>query len=166
MRRVDRWLAVLRVVAGLWFLKGAVTKVSVAWADGVVPYPRASARGIETMPALLTRYAAEHPWPAYRAYLLETVVPNSAFAHVTALAEVAVGLSLRVGAFTVAGATAGAMQVIFYGFAVQHLSPSQRGFHLVLFFVMLACAAAGAGRTWGVDAWLRRRSARGGVPFA
>jgi hypothetical protein len=37
------------------------------------------------------------------------------------------------------------------------MSPGQQGFHLVLFFLMLAFFFARAGRSWGLDGWLARR---------
>ncbi len=80
------------------------------------------------MPKLIERYAAENPFPAYKAFLLGTVAPNESFAHLTALGEVAVGLSLAFGLFTVLGASFGALQVIFYGLAVQHTARDSRAF--------------------------------------
>lgn len=166
MRHPERWLAVLRITVGLWFLKSIATKVSIALAAGFLPVPVASDRWIETMPKLLARYAAENPFPAYKAFLLGTVVPNQAFAHLTALGEVAVGLSLVLGLFTEVGAVAGALQVIVYGLAVQHMSPGQQGFHVMLFAMMVAFLFARAGRTWGLDALLARRGGRGSrAPF-
>jgi len=162
-RYPDRWLAVLRITVGVWFLKSILTKVSVALVGGFLPVPVASARWIETMPTLIARYAADNPFPAYRGFLLGTVAPHQAFAHLTALGEVAVGLSLVLGLFTEVGAAAGALQVIFYGLAVQHMSPGQQGFHVMLLAMMLAFLFARAGRTWGLDGWLaRRRSDLGG----
>jgi hypothetical protein len=38
------------------------------------------------------------------------------------------------------------------------MSPGQQGFHLVLSFLMLTFFFARAGRTWGLDAWLTRRT--------
>lgn len=159
MRHTERWLAFLRVVVGLWFLKSLLTKITVALAWGIIPLPVASPRWQETMPLLLTRYAEGHPLPAYRSFLLETVAPNPVFAHVTALGEVAIGLSLTLGLLTPIGALAGATQVLLYGAAVQHVSPSQQGFHLLLLALMLAFLFARAGRVWGVDAWWRARQA-------
>ena len=104
MRHAQRWLAVLRLTVGLWFLKSLFTKVSIALVAGFVPIPVASDRWIAMMPKLITRYAAENPFPAYRAFLLDTVVPNHIFAHLTALGEVAVGLSLTLGFLTEVGA--------------------------------------------------------------
>ena len=158
MRHAQRWLAVLRLTVGLWFLKSLFTKVSIALVAGFVPIPVASDRWIAMMPKLITRYAAENPFPAYRAFLLDTVVPNHIFAHLTALGEVAVGLSLTLGFLTEVGAVFGAVQVICYGLAVQHMSPGQQGFHVMLFAMMIAFLFSHAGRTWGLDAvlWGRR----------
>lgn len=94
MRHAQRWLAVLRLTVGLWFLKSLFTKVSVGLIAGFIPVPVASDRWIATMPQLIARYAADNPFPAYKAFLLGTVVPNHAFARLTALGEAAVGISL------------------------------------------------------------------------
>ena len=157
MRAPEQWLAVLRVVVGLGVLKSLFTTLTLTLAWGVLPVPAASPRWIETMPRLLARYAAENPFPGYKAFLLGTVAPSPAFAHLTALGEVAVGVSLTLGLFTRLGALAGAAQVIFYGLAVQHMAPGQQGFHVMLLAMMLAFLFAGAGRRWGLDGWLRRR---------
>src|SRR5436190_9001786 len=104
MRYPNRWLALLRIVVGAWFAKSLFTKIGFAMIGGVIPVPAASDRWIATMPKLLARYAADNPFPAYKAFLLDTVVPNHAFAHLTAFGEVAVGLSLMLGLLTVLGA--------------------------------------------------------------
>ena len=163
MRHPDRWLALLRITVGLWFLKGVVTKLAITVVAGVLPVPVASERWIETMPRLIARYAAENPFPVYKAFLLDTVVSNPAFAHLTALGEVAIGLALALGLFTEVGAAFGALQVVFYGLAVQHMSPGQQGFHVMLFAMMVACLFAHAGRTWGLDGWRARRRIHRGV---
>jgi YVTN family beta-propeller protein len=157
MRHPERWLAVLRITVGLWFLKSIFTKVTIGVIAGFIPMPMASARWIETMPKLITRYAADNPFPGYKAFLLGTVVPDQAFAHLTALGEVAIGLSLTLGLLTVIGAGFGALLVITYGLAVQHTNPSQQGFHIMLFAMMVAFLFTRAGWTWGVDGWLARR---------
>ena len=157
MSHPQRWLAVLRLTVGLWFLKSIFTKISIGLMAGFIPVPEASPRWIATMPKLIAKYAADNPFPAYKAFLLGTVVPNHTFAHLTALGEVAVGLSLTLGLLTEVGAIFGAVQVIFYGLAVQHMSSGQQGFHVMLFAMMIAFLFAHAGRTWGLDAWLWRR---------
>ena len=158
MRAPERWLAVLRIVVGLWFFKSILTKVTITLAWGFLPVPAASGRWIDTMPKLVARYAAENPFGWYKEFLLNTVVPNNhVFAHFTGLGEVAIGFALTFGFLTVLGAFFGVIQVILYGLAVQHMSPGQQGFHVMLFAMMVAFLFARAGRRWGVDTWLRQR---------
>jgi len=157
MRYPDRWLAVLRLTVGLWFLKSLFTKLTVGLVAGFIPVPMASDRWVATMPKLIARYAADNPFPAYKSFLLDTVIPNHAFAHLTAIGEAAIGISLVLGLLTELGAVFGAAQVIMYGLAVQHMSSGQQGFHVMLFAMMIAFLLAHAGRTWGLDAWLSNR---------
>ena len=159
MRHPDRWLALLRLTVGLWFLKSLFTKVSVTLVAGIIPVPVASERWIATMPKLIAKYAADNPFPAYKAFLLDTVVPNHAFAHLTALGEAAIGISLTLGLLTEVGAAFGVLQVILYGLAVQHMSSGQQGFHVMLLAMMISFLFAHAGRTWGLDGWLWPRLA-------
>jgi len=162
MRAPQRALAALRVVVGLWFLKSLFSKLTVALAWGFLPLPAANGRWMAVMPKLLGRYAADNPIGWYRAFLLDTVIPNShVFAHLTALGEVAVGISLTFGFLTVLGASFGALQVIFYGLAVQHMSSGQQGFHVMLISMMLAFLLTRAGRSYGLDGWLQQRSRSG-----
>lgn len=161
MRSPQRALVMLRVVVGLWFLKSLFTKVTIALAWGFVPVPAANGRWLAVMPKLLAKYAADNPIGWYRDFLLHTVLPNAhIFGHLTALGEAAVGLSLTFGFLTALGASCGLLQVVFYGLAVQHMSSGQQGFHVMLFFMMLAFVLTRAGRYWGVDAWLLRRYPR------
>jgi uncharacterized membrane protein YphA (DoxX/SURF4 family) len=161
MRVPDRWLAVLRIVVGLWFVKSLFTKLTIVLAWGFLPVPAATPRWIGVMPKLLARYAADDPIGWYRSFLLDTVIPNShVFAHLTALGEVAVGLSLTLGVVTVLGAFFGFFQVLFYALAVQHMSSGQQGFHVMLGAMMIAFFFARAGRCWGIDSWLVRRYPR------
>jgi uncharacterized membrane protein YphA (DoxX/SURF4 family) len=154
MSHPERWLAALRLTVGLWFLKSLFTKLTVGLVAGFIPVPMASDRWIATMPKLIARYAADNPFPAYRSFLLDTVAPTHAFAHLTAIGEAAVGISLTLGLLTELGAVFGALQVIMYGLAVQHMSSGQQGFHVMLLTMMIAFLFAHAGRTWGADSWL------------
>ena len=78
------------------------------------------------------------------------------FAHLTAWGEVAVGVFLTLGLFTGLGSLIGLVLVLAYGLAVQWMSPTQQGFHIILFALMLAFFFARAGRRWGCDASLAR----------
>src|SRR6266851_9986831 len=74
-RSPDRWLAVLRIVVGLWFLKGVATKLSVTLAWGFLPVPAASERWLHTMPILVAKYANGKPIGFVKDFLVQTVLP-------------------------------------------------------------------------------------------
>lgn len=158
MRAPEKWIAVLRMVVGLWFFKSIVTKIGIGLLGGFIPVPVASARWQAVMPKLIAKYAADNPFPSYKAFLLDTVVPHShVFATLTALGEVGIGIALLFGLLTRLGAVFGLIQVLFYGFAVQQQSSGQQGFHVMLFAMMVVFLFACAGRRWGVDVKLRER---------
>jgi uncharacterized membrane protein YphA (DoxX/SURF4 family) len=158
MSHPAEWLAVLRIVVGLYFVKSLVTKMSITMLGGVLPVPMVSERWIEVMPKIVTRQASENPLAFYKHFLETTVIPNShLFAQLTAWGETVVGIGLTLGLLTGAASLVGLFLVANYGLATQWMSPGQQGFHLVLFFLMLTFFFARAGRTWGLDAWLARR---------
>lgn len=152
------WLAVLRIVVGLYFVKSIVTKMTVVLLGGVLPVPAVSARWMEVMPKIVTRQASENPISFYKHFLESTVLPNSGmFAQMTAWGETVVGIGLALGLLTGMASVIGLVLVINYGLATQWMSPGQQGFHFVLFVLMLAFFFARAGRAWGLDGWLARR---------
>jgi thiosulfate dehydrogenase [quinone] large subunit len=156
MRSPERWLAVLRIAVGVWFLKALWTKLAITLAWGVLPVPTASDRWIQAMPTLLARYADGNPLGFFREFLQHAVIPNAVlFAHLTAFGEVAVGLGLTFGFLTSLAAAIGLVLVVNYGLATQWMTPNQQGFHLLLAVSMVAFLAARAGRQWGLDGWLR-----------
>ncbi len=150
-----QWLAVLRIVVGLYFVKSLVTKMSIVLAGGVIPVPMVSERWLGTMPKLVAKQAAENPIAFYKHFLDGTVLTHSdLFAHLTAWGETVTGLGLTLGLLNGLAATVGLILVINYGLASQWMSPGQQGFHLVLFFLMLTFFFSRAGRTWGLDGWI------------
>ena len=161
MRYPERGIAVLRIVVGLWFLKGIFTKLGVVFLGGFLPLPTASDRWVATMPKLLTRYADGNPIEGYKQFLLDTVVPHShVFGNLTAFGEVTVGLGLTFGLLTVLASLVGIGLVTVYGLATFWQTPNQQGFHIVLFACMVVFMTVRAGRTWGFDGWLRSRHPR------
>ena len=158
MTHPAQWLAVLRIVVGLYFVKSLVTKMTLVTLGGVLPIPVVSARWLEVMPKIVTRQASENPIAFYKHFLDATVLTNSnLFAQLTAWGETVVGIGLTLGLLTGLASLTGLVLVVNYGLATQWMSPGQQGFHLVLSFLMLAFFFARAGRTWGLDAWLARR---------
>ena len=153
MSHPDRWIAVLRFVVGLYFVKSVVTKMSVVFLGGVLPVPAVSERWINVMPNIVAKQASQNPLAFYKHFLEGTVLTHpELFAQLTAWGEAAVGLGLTLGLLTGVSSLIGLVLVTNYGLATQWMSPGQQGFHLVLFALMLAFFFARAGRTWGLDA--------------
>ena len=151
MEHPAEWLALLRIVVGLYFAKALFAKVTFSL------LPHTSARWLTAMPALVAKQADGNPLAWYHDFLVNTVLPHARlFAHLTAWGEVAVGVLLTLGLFTGLGSLIGLVLVVAYGLAVQWMSPTQQGFHFVLFGLMLAFFFARAGRRWGIDASLAR----------
>ena len=152
------WLALLRIVVGLYFVKSLITKMGFVMLGGVLPLPAVSERWLTVMPKIVAKQASENPLTFYKQFLEGTVIPHSSvFAQLTAWGETVTGLGLTLGLLTGLASLAGLILVINYGLATQWMSPGQQGFHLVLFFLMLAFFFARAGRSWGIDGWLARR---------
>jgi uncharacterized membrane protein YphA (DoxX/SURF4 family) len=155
------WLAVLRIVIGLYFVKSLVTKMTIVLLGGLVPLPAVSERWLMVMPKIVAKQASENPLAFYKQFLEGTVLPHSSiFAQLTAWGETVAGIGLTLGLLTGVASLVGLLLVINYGLATQWMSPGQQGFHLVLFFLMLAFFFARAGRTWGLDRLLARRNPR------
>lgn len=161
MDHPEEWLAVLRIVVGLYFVKSLVTKMSIVLLGGVVPIPAVSERWLTVMPKIVAKQASENPLAFYKQFLEGTVLQHSSvFAQLTAWGETVTGIGLTLGLLTGLASLVGFILVINYGLATQWMSSGQQGFHLVLFFLMLAFFFARAGRTWGLDRWLVRRLPR------
>jgi uncharacterized membrane protein YphA (DoxX/SURF4 family) len=158
MSRPAEWLALLRIVVGLYFVKSLVTKMSVVMIGGILPIPVVSERWLTVMPKIVAKQASENPLSFYKHFLEGVVLPNSnLFAQLTAWGETVVGIGLTLGFLTGLASLVGLVLVVNYGLATQWMSPGQQGFHLVLFFLMLAFLMGRAGRTWGFDRWLAKR---------
>jgi uncharacterized membrane protein YphA (DoxX/SURF4 family) len=162
MSAPEAWLALLRVVAGAWFLKAVWTKLAWELAWGVLPYPTVSARVIGFHPKRVAEFAAGNPIGWYKDFLEQTVLPNaSLFATLQVWGEVAVGIGLTLGFLTRLTALVGLYLAVNFGLASQWMSFGQQGFHLLLVTSMVIFIGAGAGRAWGLDALLLRRAGPG-----
>src|ERR1051325_10987148 len=156
MRSPERWLAFLRIAVGIWFAKAIFTKLSITLAWGFLPLPTASDRWIHVMPLLVTKYADGNPVGFFREFLQATVVSHGTlFAQLTAFGEAAVGVGLLFGCLTTLASAIGLLLVLNYGLAVQWQGSSQQGFHYMLIATLVVLLAVRAGRTWGVDGWVR-----------
>jgi uncharacterized membrane protein YphA (DoxX/SURF4 family) len=151
------WLALLRIVVGLYFVKALWQKLELL--GGLIPIPMSSGRWIETMPKIVARQAAENPILWYKQFLEGTVLQHPAlFAHLTAVGEAAVGIGLTLGLLNGLSSAVGLSMALAYGLATQWMSPGQRGFHIVLVAAMIVFFGARAGRRWGLDELIARRN--------
>jgi uncharacterized membrane protein YphA (DoxX/SURF4 family) len=153
-----RWIVVLRIAIGLYFIKALWTKLDVVLLGGFAPFVQVEHRWVDAMAAIVARQAAGNPLPAYKAFLQDTVLTHSVlFADLTAWGETLVGISLVFGLMSGLGALVGFLLSVNYGLASQHLSPASFGFHYVLVVVMALLFLARSGRAFGLDAWIARR---------
>ena len=151
----QRWIVLLRVVVGFWFLKAVWTKLTVAWLFGVIPYPAVSPRFVGFHPKRVAEFAAGNPVEWYKQFLEGTVLPKAAvFATLQTYGEVAVGLGLVLGLLTGLAAPIGLCLALNFGLATQWMSFGQQGFHLFLVTSMIVFLGTRAGRVWGLDGWL------------
>lgn len=161
MSNPDKWLAFLRIVVGLYFVKSLLTKMTIVLAGGFVPVPAVSDRWIGVMPKIVAKQASENPIVAYKQFLEGTVLTHpELFATLTAWGETAVGIGLTLGLLTGVSSLVGLLLVTNYGLATQWMSPGQQGFHIVLVALMISFFLARAGRTWGLDARIAARRPR------
>jgi thiosulfate dehydrogenase [quinone] large subunit len=157
----ERWIALLRVVVGAWFLKAVWTKVTLGTLAGVVPFPVVTQRFLDFQPRRVAEFAAGNPVGWYRDFLEAVVLPHAAlFATLQAYGEVAVGIGLCLGLLTGLAAAVGLVLTLNYGLATQWMSFGQQGFHVLLTTSMIIFLGCRAGRVWGLDAWLVRGAGR------
>jgi len=158
MSHPSRWLAVLRILVGLYFVKALWTKLDLVFLGGFFPWLGVEPRWIEAMPQIVTRQAAENPILWYKAFLEHTVLPNSVmFAKMIAWGETLVGLGLTLGLFAGLAAIGAFWLSLNYGLASQHMAPASFGFHYMLLSVLPVLFLARSGRAWGLDGWLAWR---------
>lgn len=158
MSHPSRWLAVLRILVGLWFVKALWSKMDLVFLGGFFPFLGVEQRWIDTMPVIVAKQAAENPILWYKAFLEQTVLTHSAlFAQMTAWGELLAGLSLTTGCFAGLGALGALWLSINYGLASAHLSPSSVGFHYMLVITLSVLFLARSGKAWGLDGWIAWR---------
>ena len=152
MIHTERWIVVLRVVVGVWFMKAVWTKFTLGFLWDVIPYPAVSPRFLAFHPKRIAEFAAGNPVGWYKEFLEGTVLLNSrVFATLQTFAEAAVGLGLILGLLTGLTALVGLFLCLNYGLASQWMSFGQQGFHVLLVTSMIVFLCARAGRTWGLD---------------
>src|SRR5262249_54893776 len=160
----DRWVVLLRVVVGAWFVKAVWTKLTLAFLWDVIPYPAVSPRFLAFQPKRVAEFAAGNPVGWYKSFLEETVLPNSSlFATLQTFGEAAVGLGLILGLLTGLTAIAGLYRAPNYGRPSQWMSFGQEGCPVLRVTAMIILCLARAGRAWGLDGVSLSRSGTRGL---
>lgn len=158
LRHPDRWLVVLRVAVGLWFLKSAVTKLGGFLFLGFIPLPSASDRWVDFLPQRLLEYSETVRIGWYSDFLANVASPNAhVLAQLTAFGETVVGIGLALGLATRLSSLVGLAVMANYFLATFWVGYCQQGFHILLIACMVAFLGAGAGRVWGLDGQIMRR---------
>jgi len=153
----ERWLAVLRIAVGAWFIKAIWTKWVLL--GGILPLPMAGERWISTLPKILAGHIAVNPLDWYQSFLQDIVIPNATiFGHLTAIGEGLVGIGLTFGLLTRFSAAGGLFLLLAYQLSTLGQPFSQHGLRLLMIVAMIAFFFARAGNVWGLDARLGSRT--------
>jgi len=141
------YLALLRILIGVLFLLVAWPKVSVRFLSGQV-LPRQLLNGIE-----------KDPLAWHRAFIAGVVVPHGHFfSYLSAFGEISIGLSLLVGCLV----RISSLFAAFYNFNILFSVAYAAGggtvnYNRVLILLHLIFVSASAGRSLGIDGFLKRR---------
>jgi len=140
-------VTLLRVYLGVGFLSAASNKVFSWWAS----WP-------QNMSQFLTSKLND-TYAFYRPVVTGLVLPHVGFfARTIAVSEVAVGLSLLLGAGTRFGAAAGLVLIANYMLAFGDI-PWQPGEDQAFFVGLVVVLITNGGRAFGIDHWLARARA-------
>ncbi|MFQ5989689.1 MAG: TQO small subunit DoxD [Candidatus Methylomirabilales bacterium] len=161
LKHPDKWLALLRIAVGLWFLRGGFRKVTFFLWGGFLPLPTATDRWIGFMPKRIAEFASGNPIGWYKEFLEGTVLHNAkTFAFLTAWGEFTVGVGLTLGLLTVLAGVIGLVMMGNYFLASAWMGFGPQGFHLLLMVCMTLFIGSRAGRFWGLDGNLIRRRSK------
>ena len=139
-------VTILRIYLGVGFLSAASNKVFSWWAS----WPQSMAHFVTSK--LPDAYAF------YRPVVTNVILPHiGLFARTVAISEVAVGLSLLVGAGTRFGAALGLVLIANYMLAFGDI-PWQPGEDQAFCVGLVVVLITNAGMAFGIDRWLGRRA--------
>jgi thiosulfate dehydrogenase [quinone] large subunit len=145
-----RGVAIARILTGVIFVAEGVSKIRGEF--------------VRSGFAESVRETAGHAWPFWASFLRSTVLPNAgAFGWFFAIAELALGIALVLGLLTRVAAAGGMLLMVILllgqtrvtegGWEAWVTAGLVSKFALLLLWLLFL---ADAGRTWGLDARLRR----------
>ena len=150
MPATARGVAIARILTGVIFIAEGASKIRGEFVRGGF--------------AESVRETAGHAWPFWASFLRSAVVPNaSVFGWFFAIAELALGIALVLGLLTRVAAASGMLLMVILLLGQTHVAEGgweawvtaglTTKFALLLLWLLFL---ADAGRTWGLDARLRR----------
>ena len=144
------YLAIVRILVGYHFLEVGWPKVARGFYTG------------DSLPGRLVD-ATLDPLGWHRAFIFDVVVPNPVlFSYLVAFGEVAIGLSLLTGCLVRVASLFGAFHNfnILFAIAIPAANGVQIRLNRLYIFLHLLFVIAAAGRSLGVDGWLKKKFPR------
>ena len=144
------YLALVRILVGYHFLEVGWPKVTRGFYRG------------DSLPRQLES-AVNDPLGWHREFILDVVVPNPVFfSYLVAFGEVAIGLSLVTGCLVRPAALFGAFHNfnILFAVAIPGGNGVQIRLNRLYIFLHLIFVMAAAGRSLGLDGWLKKKFPR------
>ena len=144
----------------LWPIAGSRMLIGVLWLFSLrwkLPpdFAPATGRGLMDWLQLEVQHAA---FPFYGEFVARVVIPNfTLFAWLIFLAELLVGVSLLTGTMTRLGGFVGLLMAVNLGIGLLEVPGEWPWSYVMLAMWHGTFLVTGAGRLFGVDAWLRRR---------
>lgn len=148
------------VLSPLWPIAGSRLLIGILWLFSLrwkLPPDFMPDEGLGLMDWLLLE--VQHPaFGFYAAFVENVVIPNfTFFAWIIFLAELLVGLSLLTGTLTRLGGMIGLLMALNLGIGLLEVPGEWPWSYVMLAMWQGTFVVVGAGRMWGVDAWLRAR---------
>ncbi|HZS46897.1 MAG TPA: DoxX family membrane protein [Blastocatellia bacterium] len=141
----SRWLAVLRIYTGCWFLWLGVSKILNGF--------------ISNFPHLIIEYANRPLFVFYQSFLTNVVTPNAqVFAITIVVVEILIGLLLILGFLNRLTTLIALVLTVNYFLALAKDGMIFLALTLTGIIVVLVLLGSAAGRVWGMDASLYRRT--------
>lgn len=138
-------LALLRLMVGLWLV----------W----LVLPNLDRSFIEGLPSILENFAFANPNPFYRTLLHRIAIPNAEqLGSILCVGQLLAGVALTIGFLGRMAAVAGVVYAINFLFVAGHQSVYHQGFGTLLLITFIALFIGDAGRYYGLDGFLFRRS--------
>ncbi|MBI4463191.1 MAG: DoxX family protein [Acidobacteria bacterium] len=143
------YLAIARILVGYHFINVSSNKLARGFLSG------------ESLPQQLSRVAAD-PLSWHRAFIENVVLTNPVFfSYLVGFGELAIGISLVTGCLVRIASCFGAFHNLNIYLAVAYAQGgAQLGLNRIFIFLHLLFVAASAGRSFGLDGWLKKKFPR------